>query len=106
LVLLGIVASQGTSLANGFGFAAIGSLYAVVSALVVGVPAYLLARRFAKPNVWLSILLGTFVASAPWVIFALFSPELMMAAVLGAPLGALGGLVFWAVALRPLTQAG
>jgi uncharacterized membrane protein len=105
LFLVGILFSLGGSLVSGFGFALVASFYAIVPAALVGIPAYLVLRRVAKPNIWLSIAVGALTASLPWILASAFSPVLVMVAVLGAPLGAIGGLIFWLIALRPLTRA-
>jgi hypothetical protein len=105
LLVLALLVALGSGIVSGLGFAAIGSFYAVVPAVLLGVPAYWLLRDRIAPTAWASMAAGAVVASLPWAVAALFSHVFFMVVILGAPLGAIGGFTFWFIALRGLKRS-
>lgn len=96
--------ATGGELTNTLGFAVfLGGFYGVVPALVFGAPAYWVLRGLIRPTAWASVLAGAVVASVPAAAAALaFGAYIIPVA---APLGAIGGLTFWFVALRGVHPA-
>lgn len=86
------------------------AVYAAPSAFLIGVPIFLIFRGKIAPSLGNACRIGAILgflpqASLSSIVLLVERKNPFVAPILffvfGAPLGALGGLVFWAVALRP-----
>lgn len=77
-----------------------GGLYAVSSAVLLGLPAIWMLKGRGSPAPTVPIISGAVVASAPWAVYALLNQSNAKFLMVTGALGAVGGLIFWAVALR------
>lgn len=84
-----------------------GAMVGYLIAFVLGVPAYLLLRRRVKPRLIYPVLVGGVIAAAPFAVgdlasgSALANPSVLSSVAGMAFLsGAVGGLVFWLIAVK------
>jgi hypothetical protein len=67
------------------------------TAIVVGLPGYLVCRRYFEPRLSNCAVLGTLMAIVPWAI--IIHPAGWWLGAFGLA-GAISGAMFWAIALR------
>ena len=104
---------------------------AAPATLVLGIPAFLLLKKLVRPTIFSCALAGAIVASLPWFILSVFSGESASSAsinghvtvqngshtiwwwyylgqfeALVAAAGAIGGVVFWAIAAAKMPKLG
>lgn len=79
----------------GFGLA-----FAYMQTLILGVPAWLLARHVPDQNLFLAMTVGIIIATFPWYIavFAIWFPLAMLFDI--AVSGAIAGAVWWLIYAR------
>lgn len=101
-----LLALPGGSLSNALGFGAfLGLFYGVAPALIIGLPAIYVLRGVIAPSLNASVLTGMIVASVSVVVAAVtIGLGLVLALLAAVYLGAIGGAVFWFVALRGLKR--
>ena len=105
LLVLALWTAHDHGLRFGFGFAAVASFYAVGPVILLGVPALWLLQDHVAPTAWAATLTGAIVASIPWGIAAIVFHSVALVLLMTAPLGAIGGFIFWLVALKGLASA-
>lgn len=104
--LVALLSLSGGSPSSALGFGAfLGIFYGAAPALIFGFPAIYALRGVVRPSLKVSVLAGMIVATVPVVFAALTIGLDLLALVLASlPLGAIGGVTFWLVALRNLSR--